>query len=188
MGSGLEATGEDLGRDGVHQAGAHPIGHPSRPLRSLHPKACELPGHRWAPFFEETYADNLVEYNVEHLRRDAAHPAEPVHAEFDPSRIIVTVEDVEVSLLWRWQMVCGMCDRLDLINNSTVRNWRSRFAELDKWFQTNRPYILWDKKSSCIQIDQEAKEFGFPTPRKPRKIPSLSHPGPRRWQSRIALG
>ena len=136
------------------------------------------PSHSWVPFFGETYADDLVEYYVEDLRRDAAHPAEPIHAEFDPSRIVVTAEDVEVSLLWDWQMLCGVCDRLDLIDKSTVKNWRSRFAELDKWFQTNRPFILWDKKGSCIRVDQESKEVGFHTPRKPRKIPELKPPWP----------
>jgi hypothetical protein len=136
------------------------------------------PAHTWRPFFGEPYADDLVEYNVEHLRRDAAHPAEPIHAEFDSSRIAVTAEDVEVSLLWQWQMLCGVCDRLDLIDKSTIKNWRSRFAELDRWFQTNRPYILWDKKSSCIRVDQEAKEFGDATPRKPRKIRELKPPWP----------
>jgi hypothetical protein len=139
------------------------------------------PAHSWAPFFGEGYADDLVEYYVEHLRRDAAHPAEPIHAEFEPSRIVVTAEDIEVSLLWQWQMLCGVCDRLDLIKDSSVKNWRSRFPELDKWFQTNRPYVLWDRKGLCIRVDQEAKEFGFPTPRKPRMIPELKPP----WTSPI---
>jgi hypothetical protein len=136
------------------------------------------PSHSWFPFFGETYADDLVEYYVEDLRRDSAHPAQPIHAEFDPSRIVVTAEDVEVSLLWQWQMLCGVCDRLDLIDKSTVKNWRTRFPELDVWFQKNRPFILWDKKGSCIRVDQEAKEFGSPTERKLRKIPELKPPWP----------
>ena len=57
------------------------------------------PSHSWVPFFGETYADDLVEYSVEHLGRDAAHPAEPIHAEFDPSRIVVTAGR-RGSLLW----------------------------------------------------------------------------------------
>jgi hypothetical protein len=141
-------------------------------------KHVSYPAHSWTPFFGETYVDDLVEYYVEHLRRDAAHPAEPIHAEFGPPRIVVTAEDVEVSLLWQWQMLCGVCDRLDLIRDSTLKNWRGRFAELDKWFQINRPYILWDTKVSCIRVDQQAKEFVIPTERKPREIPELKPPWP----------
>jgi hypothetical protein len=75
-------------------------------------------------------------------------------------------------------MLCGVCDRLDLIRDSSVKNWRGRFSELDKWFQTNRPYIRWDRKRSCILVDQEAKDFGSPTERKLRKIPELKPPWP----------
>jgi hypothetical protein len=131
------------------------------------------PAHCWAPFFEWTYVDDLVEYYVEHLRRDAARPAEPLHADFDPNRIVVTAEDVEVSMLWQWQMLCGVCGRHDLLKDSSVKNWRGRFPELDKWFQLNRPYILWDPKDSCIRVDQEMKEFVIPTARKAREIPEL---------------
>jgi hypothetical protein len=140
------------------------------------------PAHSWAPFFGENYADDLVEYYVEHLRRDVSHPADPIQSAFGPSRILVTAEDVEVGLLRDWQMLCGVCDRLDLIDKSTVKNWRSRFPELDMWFQKNRPYVRWDRKGSCIGIDQEAKEFGAPTQRKLRKIPELKPP----WPSPIA--
>ena len=80
-------------------------------------------------------------------------------------------------------MLCAVCDRLDLIENATPKNWRDRFARLDKWFQENRPYILWDNEKSCIRIDETAKESGSPTSRTSRSIPELKPT----WQSREVL-
>jgi len=134
------------------------------------------------PFFSYSpYADDLVEFLVEHLRKEAAHPAKAITS-FDfgtstkPPRILVTAEQRELDILCTWQTLCGACDRLDLIEKATTKNWRDRFAELDKWFQENRPYMLWDHGKSCIRIDEEARERGEPTSRKSRSIPELRPP------------
>ena len=61
-------------------------------------------------------------------------------------------------------------------DRSTVKHWRGRFSELDRWFQANRPFILWDQARSCIRIDQEAKQNAAPTGRKSRRSPELKPP------------
>ncbi len=141
-------------------------------------------------FFEGcSYADDLIERPIEAMRQEATHPAEPILSPYNdlrpkgsPPQVLVSAEKQELSLLGEWQMLCGVCDRLDLIEGSTVKNWRSRFAELDQWFKTNRPYIRWNNKRSCVRIDREAKESGTPTSRKMRKIPELKPP----WLSTAA--
>jgi hypothetical protein len=50
------------------------------------------------------------------------------------------------------------------------------FPELEKWFQKNRPYIVWADDGSFFVIDQEAQDSGRPTPRKSRSIPELKPP------------
>jgi hypothetical protein len=131
----------------------------------------------WSP-----YADDLVEVSIEGLRKETDHPAKPLvnpHGLMGNSRpptIIFTAEEVEINLLAGWQVVCGMCDRMDLIEKATTSNWRDRFTQLDKWFQENRPYILWDESKSCIRIDEEGKKLGRPTRRSLRSIPELRPP------------
>jgi hypothetical protein len=127
------------------------------------------------PFFEySTYADDLVERFIETLRRETNQPAKPV-VSLDKF-VLLTADEMEVNLLSIWQTLCGACDRLDLIDKVTAKTWRSRFPELDAWFQKNRPYLLWDNGKSCIQIDEDARESGRPTPRVSRLIPELKPP------------
>jgi hypothetical protein len=90
--------------------------------------------------------------------------------------VLVPADEVEIDLLDIWQMLCGLYDRLDLIDNATTENWRGRFPELDKWFKEHRPYILWDNNESHCRIDKDAKEQGRPTPRASRSIPELKPP------------
>jgi hypothetical protein len=140
------------------------------------------------PFFAYSpYADDLVERYIETLRKETSHPAEPIvspynelRAKGSPSQVLVTAEEMEVNLLDIWQMLCGVCDRLDLIDGATTKTWRGQFRELDQWFQKNRPYVLWDDSVSRIQIDKDAKEVGRPTQRTARFIPELRPP----WLSR----
>ncbi len=135
-------------------------------------------------FFEKSrYADDLMEKSIESLRGETTHPAKAIESPYNELRpkamlplILVTAEDVEVNLLHSWQLICGVCDRLDLIDKATTKNWRDRFPELDRWFQVNRPYILWDDGKSCIRVDEEAKETGRATPRESRSIPALRPP------------
>jgi hypothetical protein len=63
-----------------------------------------------------------------------------------------------------------------LIDKATTKNWRDRFPELDRWFQENRPFVLWDDVRSCIRIDKDAQEQGRPTPRTSRIVPKLRPP------------
>jgi len=128
------------------------------------------------PFFDSSlYADDLVETYIETLRKDANHPAKELRS-IDASIIFVTAEEMEVNLLSTWQMLCGVCNRLDLIDGATTKNWRSRFHKLDQWFQKNRPYIFWDNNGSRLQVDENAKEEGRPTRRSSRFIPELKPP------------
>jgi hypothetical protein len=130
------------------------------------------------PFFSySTYADDLVESFIETLRKDTSRPAKPV-VSLDKF-VLVTADEMEVNLLSLWQMLCGACDRMDLIDKATTKTWRGRFPELDKWFNENRPYILWDNSNYCIRIDQDQKELGRSTPRTSRSIPELKPP----WMS-----
>jgi hypothetical protein len=130
------------------------------------------------PFFSySSYTDDLVETLMEPLRKDVTHPATAIKSV--DGVVLLTAEDVEWNLLASWQLLCGVCDRLDLIDKVTTKNWRERFSDLDRWFQRNRPYILWDDDKSCIRLDEEAKENGRPTRRKSRSIPELKPS----WQS-----
>ena len=144
----------------------------SIPFRSLSP--CPTQMTWWSAY-------------IETLRKETTHPAEPIvspynelRAKGSPSQVRVTAEEMEVNLLDTWQMLCGVCDRLDLIDGATTKTWRGQFRELDQWFQKNRPYVLWDNSVSRIQIDKDAKEVGRPTQRTARYIPELRPP----WLSR----
>jgi len=133
------------------------------------------------PFFADAhYADDLIEWFIEYLRQKRSHPAKDIESPYNalraktsPSIILLTADEVEVNRLWEWQMLCGVCNRLDIINKSTTKNWRNLFPELDKWFQANRPFIIWDDSKSCIRIDDEAKKWGERTPRASRFIPEF---------------
>lgn len=128
------------------------------------------------PFFAgSAYADDLVERFTESMRRETTHRAEPMRSPYS-NAVIITSEEVEEDLLETWQMLCGVCGRLDLIRGATVENWRGRFAELDRWFRQDRPYIAWDDVRACIQVDGDAKEVAHPTPRPSRSIPELKPP------------
>jgi hypothetical protein len=124
-----------------------------------------------------SYADDLVETFLESARKNATRPAKAIKSINDV--VLLTAEDVEWNRLASWQLLCGVCDRLDLIEKSNTKNWRERFADLDRWFHQNRPYILWDDDKSCIRLDEEAKENGRPTRRESRSIPELNPS----WQS-----
>lgn len=126
----------------------------------------------FAFFSYSPHADDLVESFIESLRRKVPHPAGAIKSPFG-STVLVSADEAELNLLETWQLVCGVCDRLDLIDKATTKNWRDRFPDLDKWFQENRPYILWDDSKSCIRLDEDAKELGSPTPRESRSIPEL---------------
>ena len=127
------------------------------------------------PFFESAaYADDLVEGLIEIVRKASSRAAEPM-VSMDHF-VLYTASEMELGLLAIWQMACGACNRLDLIDKATPKNWRGRFPDLDRWFQENRPYIIWDNGGSCIRIDQDAKELGRPTPRTSRSIPELKPP------------
>lgn len=129
------------------------------------------------PFFAgSAYADDLVEKFIECLRRESTHPAKAVRSLDD--FVLQTADQVEVDLLETWQLLCGVCGRLELIDKATIRNWRDRFPELDEWFRRNRPYIIWDDGNSCIRVDEDAKEGARPTSRSSRSIPELKPP----WQ------
>jgi hypothetical protein len=112
------------------------------------------------------YADDLVEWWIEKLRHYIPKPAD----------ILVPDEEMEEALLWHWQMLCGVCDRLDLIDKSTAKNWRGRYPDLEKWFQANRPFVKWDEARSCFRIDEDSKHDGLPTERTSRRIPELKPP------------
>lgn len=129
------------------------------------------------PFFEYSrYADDLVETFIETLGPEVTRPAKAVRS-LD-GLVLHTADEVEVDLLQTWQMLCGVCGRLDLIDKATTKNWRDRFPELDEWFRRNRPYIVWDDGNSCIRVDEDAKEAARPTPRSSRFLPELKPP----WQ------
>jgi hypothetical protein len=126
-----------------------------------------LPPSMPHPFFWGVeYADDLVEWWIEKLRQYASKPAD----------IADSAGEWEVALLWKWQMLCGVCDRLDLIDKSTTKNWRGRFRNLEKWFQSNRPFVEWDEARSCLRIDEEGKHDALPTERASRRIPELKPP------------
>ena len=126
------------------------------------------------PFFTlSPYADDLVELYIESLRQEINRPPRPILVF---NHVAVTAIEHEGGLLTTWQMLCGLCDRLDLIDKATSKNWRSRFPDLDIWFQRNRPYILWNESKSCIRIDENAKRGGSPTLRESRFIPELKPP------------
>jgi hypothetical protein len=112
------------------------------------------------------YADDLVEWWIEQLRQYIPKPAD----------ILVPDEEMEEAILWHWQMLCGVCGRLDLIDKSTVKNWRGRYPTLEKWFQANRPFVKWDEARSCLRIDEESKHDALPTERTSRRIPELKPP------------
>lgn len=127
------------------------------------------------PFFSYAAdADDLVETFIEVLRKNTARPAKAIISQ--ENKVLVTAEEMEVDLLQIWQLLCGVCDRLDLVDKATTKNWRGRFPELDKWFKENRPYIVWDNSKSCVRIDDEAKESGRSTRRASRSIPELKPP------------
>ncbi len=136
------------------------------------------------PFFSfAKYADDLLESSLEGMRTEMAHPTEAIMSPYNnmrakgsPPLVLVTADEVEVNLLGTWQMLCGIANRLDLIDKATTKNWRDRFPELDAWFQKNRPYVLWDNAQSCVRIDEEGKKSGSPTSRKDRRIPELKPP------------
>jgi hypothetical protein len=126
------------------------------------------------PFFSHSeYVDDLLEIFIETLRKETSHPAKDVMHPFNESLVIRTADQVEVNLLGTWQLVCGISDRLDLIDKATTKYWRDRFPQFDTWFCRNRPYFLWDDGKSCVRIDEEAKRLASPTPRKSRSIPEL---------------
>jgi hypothetical protein len=128
------------------------------------------------PFFSHsTYSDDLVEFFVESLRASTSGPAKDLESPFGNLKPI-PAEEIEVNLLRTWQLVCGVCDRLDLIDGVTSKNWRSRFPELEKWFSQNRPFLLWDNTRSCMRIDEEAKHDSRATQRARRAIPELKPP------------
>ena len=97
-----------------------------------------------------------MEEYVEHLMAESAKPATAIEFPLRGKRadplIMVTADEVEQDLLCTWQMICGVCDRLDLIRGATTKNWRDRFSDLDHRFQRNRPYMVWDGSKSCIRI------------------------------------
>jgi hypothetical protein len=134
-------------------------------------------------FFEwSPYADDLVELSIEGLRKETDHPAKPLldpHALMQrsrPPRILRSAEEEEIILLASWQIACGLCDRMDLIEKATTSNWRDRFLRLDRWFRENRPYVVWDESKCCIRIDEDARRLGTPTRRSLRSIPELRPP------------
>ena len=121
------------------------------------------------------YADDLAERFIESLRVETTRPARPVESPFSHA-VLLTADDVELNLLETWQLLCGLCGRLDLIDKATARNWRGRFPELDRWFRENRPFALWDDAASCLRVDEAAKRSATPTPRASRAIPGLTPP------------
>jgi hypothetical protein len=130
------------------------------------------------PFFSgPRYADDLAEHFIERLRKVTNRPPTAVLL-FD--HVVRTADEEELRLLATWQMLCGLCDRLELIDKATTKNWRRRFPDLDKWFREHRPYIVWDENKSCIAIDEEATQWAWPTERGLRSIPDLTPP----WLSR----
>ena len=156
--------------------------HPRRDRYELYPRSTNpiaIATITHCSFFESSLdADDLLEILIETLRKETTRPAEAVT--YRGNDLLVTAEEMEITFLFLWQTVCGICDRLDLIDKVTTRNWRIRFEVLDKWFQENRPYILWDNNNSSIRIDKDAKELGRPTSRPSRAIPELKPP----WQPR----
>jgi hypothetical protein len=112
----------------------------------------------------------MAEYFIEHLRIETRRP--PTAVAFN-GHVVVSADDQEVNLLATWQLLCGQCDRLDLVKNTTTKEWRGRFADLDTWFQRNRPFILWDNSGSHIRIDEDAREGENVTMRESRLIPEL---------------
>jgi hypothetical protein len=94
-----------------------------------------------------------VETFIEALRKETKRPAK---ATLWGECVLATADEMEVHLLSVWQMLCGVCDRLDLIDKATTKNWRDRFPELHRWFQENRPFVLWDDIRSCMRIDEDA--------------------------------
>ena len=70
------------------------------------------------PFFDScSFADDLVERFIEHLREETDHPAEDIV--FFGNTILMTAAEKEVNLLATWQMLCGVCNRLDLIDRAS---------------------------------------------------------------------
>jgi hypothetical protein len=132
------------------------------------------------PFFSyATDADDLAEFFIVLLRKETSHAAEAIMSPLGSPKgqgTLVTAQEMELNLLRTWQDLCGECGRLDLIGQATAKNWRNRFPELDKWFQENRPYMIWDNGRSCIRIDEKAKEQETPTRRVSRSIPELRPP------------
>jgi hypothetical protein len=126
------------------------------------------------PFFQHSPdADDLVKTFIEALRKETKRPAKATRW---GECVLATADEMEVHLLSVWQMLCGVCVRLDLIDKATTKNWRDRFPELDRWFQENRPFVLWDDIRSCMRIDEDAQELGRPTPRTSRCVPELRPP------------
>ncbi len=127
-------------------------------------------------FEASPYADDLVERVMEGLRKESAGPARDL---VFMQRVVLTAEELEIDLLLTWQMLCGVCDRLDLLEGAAPRSWRDRFPILDEWFRKNRPYLNWDESNSCLRIDPKAKAAFSPTRRQARAIPELKPP----WMS-----
>ena len=73
-------------------------------------------------FSGASFADDLVEEYVEHLMAESAKPATAIEFPLRGKRadplIMVTADEVEQDLLCTWQMICGVCDRLDLIRGA----------------------------------------------------------------------
>jgi hypothetical protein len=123
------------------------------------------------PFFSTSrYADDVAEFFVERLRKESSQPPRAILLY---NHVVETAEEHETQLLANWQMLCGLCDRLDLVAKSTTKNWRDRFPDLGKWFHENRPFVTWNETKSCMIIDHEAKEWGAATERSSRSIPDL---------------
>src|SRR5262249_36763210 len=60
------------------------------------------------------YVDDLVERFIESMRHETTRQAEPIRSPYGNS-VLVTSAEMEVDLLETWQMLCGVCGRLDLI-------------------------------------------------------------------------
>lgn len=125
-------------------------------------------------FGESKYIDDVIESHIESMRKATSGPAEAITSIHGD--ILISASKMEIQLLDGWQLLCGLCDRPALIDQSDITNWRGRFSELDAWFQKNRPFITWDDDRGCVKIDEEAKQWGRATSRELRFIPELRPP------------
>ena len=153
--------------------------------------ACAATINIFPLFSVASFADDLVEEYVEHLMAESAKPATAIEFPLRGKRadplIMVTADEVEQDLLCTWQMICGVCDRLDLIRGATTKNWRDRFSDLDHWFQRNRPYMVWDGSKSCIRIDEDAKKLRVQPAGHQGRFPNSNRPGCRPINRRLQL-